>query len=83
MKIYLLTQAEVNNYDTYDSMVVIAESAEKAQHMHPCGRTIEEQQEKYAPVWATSASNVIVTLIGDALENLQQETVVCASYNAG
>jgi len=35
MKLYLITQRMVNDYDTYDSAVVAAESAEDAQKIHP------------------------------------------------
>jgi len=37
MQIYKLTQSVVNDYDTYDSCVVIAESMEAAKKIHPNG----------------------------------------------
>jgi len=35
MNIYKLSQKEVTGYDTFDSMVVIAENEEKARKIHP------------------------------------------------
>lgn len=39
MNIYFLSQTENNNYDTYDSCVVIAETEEEAKLIHPSGNT--------------------------------------------
>jgi len=35
MKIFKLSQNVNNDYDTYDSMIVIAENEEQAKRMHP------------------------------------------------
>ena len=35
MNLYLISQNHNNDYDTYDSAVVVAESAESAKRMHP------------------------------------------------
>ena len=37
MNLYLLTQTVNNNYDTFDSAVVAAETEEKARLIHPRG----------------------------------------------
>lgn len=35
MKVYLLTQSLVSDWDTYDSVVVIAQNEEEARTIHP------------------------------------------------
>ena len=37
MKLFRLHQNINTSYDTYDSAVVVADSAEEAQKIHPCG----------------------------------------------
>lgn len=37
MKLFLISQKENNNYDTYDSAVVAAGDAEVARNMNPSG----------------------------------------------
>lgn len=39
MNLYLLTQDIVDGYDTYDSVVVVAESEEDAKTIHPSSST--------------------------------------------
>lgn len=84
MKIYYLQQDEYHAYDTYDSCVVVAESAEEAVLMHPA-RTHDDRswisnREPY-PTWASHPDQVQVECIGEATTT--EKGVVCASFNAG
>lgn len=81
MNIYLLTQEKKNNYDTYDSCVVIAESENAARNMHPSnGSSLAENP--LDKTWVSDPNDVNVTLIGRAINKHVRE-VVCASFNAG
>jgi len=89
-KIYLISQNENNNYDTYDSAVVIAPDEETARKINPAGgfdvddelfMTEKEWAYKYNG-WCSSEDKVAVRYVGEASE-AQVIGVVCASYNAG
>jgi hypothetical protein len=73
MNIYKLSQTVNNDYDTYDSAVVVAESEEAARE------TILPYPE-YS--WAQPA-DITVELIGIALLSYTEGTILCASFNAG
>jgi hypothetical protein len=75
MKLYLLSQGENNGYDTYDSMVVAAESEDAARQMHP-------GNEWGWNVWANSPEQVDVEYLGEAAPE-SEAGVICASFNAG
>lgn len=98
MNIYLLTQNEHNSYDTYDSMVVVAESEEDAKHLsfiqsyaytdrYHHGDTTEK------PVWRHYYAYTSYHNYDDWSENptiellatdaLVEEGIICASFNAG
>lgn len=96
MNIYLLTQSETIGYDVYDSMVVVAESAEEAKKIHPHDDYIkdenpwEEDNDYYT--WATSPDNVTAILIGttnvephknEKLTLSLQHGIILKSFNAG
>ena len=78
MKLYLLSQDVNDNYDTYDSCVVVAESEEDAVTMKPhdmyslfdCGLN---------DMWC-EIKDVQVEYLG---ETKLERGVVCASFNAG
>jgi hypothetical protein len=76
MNLYLLSQTEHDDYDTYDSCVVAAENAEDARKIHPSpgGYT--------SYTWASDPKNVTVKLIGVAALGVKAG-VVLASFNAG
>ena len=97
MNIYKLSQSVNDNYDTYDSCVVIAENEEAARRMHPCENVFWQngkwQDLKYKISldndWA-KLDDIKIELIGIAVgvnENGKPSTVtprvVCASFNAG
>ncbi len=84
MKLFLISQDENQNYETYDSAVVAAPDEESARRMHPGGEN--GAFANFSPLvyrnWCTSADKVTVKLIGDAVPGLPLG-VVCASFNAG
>lgn len=75
MKLYLLTQGENNGYDTYDSMVVAAESEDAARKIHPT-------DDWGWAVWANTPEQVDVEYLGEAAVGTETG-VICASFNAG
>jgi len=80
MKLYLLSQDDNHNYDTYDSVLVCAENEEDARTITPNGDTFKEN-EQYTS-WARSASSISCQEIGTANEG-QVRGVIIASFNAG
>lgn len=74
MKLYLLTQDVNNDYDTYDSAVVVAANEEEARNIHPSWGW-------GSGCWAKSPDQVKVEFIGTT--KLKSGTVVCSSFNAG
>ena len=82
MKIFLISQSENNDYDTYDSAVVIAEDEESARKIHPSMDSFYEYPWGKWPTWASSPDFVTVEYIGEAKKD-SVKCVICASYNAG
>ena len=96
-KIYLISQSVNNEYDTYDSAVVIAESPEEAKKIHPNENYDYEEHKESNPyledksryekadqdygTWARKEF-VKVEYLGIADKN-KKKGVVCASFNAG
>lgn len=79
MNLYLVSQSEVRGYDTYDSMVVAAETKEIARGIYPAQYSTWGDS---SGVWATSPMNVTAELIGTATPNIPRG-VILASFNAG
>lgn len=79
MNIYLLEQNDNCGYDTYDSMVVYAESKDAARQMLPA----EYAKFDYGSSWAHCPENVIVTKIGTALPGIEVSGIIITSFNAG
>ena len=81
MNLYLISQTDNTGYDTYDSAVVCASSAEEARFIHPArwmtGAWWEEEEDD---CWA-KPHRVSVLLIGKAHD--AKPGVICASFNAG
>ena len=77
MNLYLLTQDEVTGYDTYDSVVVAAESEEEAKGIHPCAILGWRSSGDWCKI-----EDVQVELIGEAKKGTQSG-VILASFNAG
>jgi len=82
MFLYRISQDVNNDYNTYDSAVVCAESEEDAQMIHP-DKDYSDWDGKCEPFfdWC-AAKDVKVEIIGIASRILPRGVVV-ASYNAG
>lgn len=87
MNLYLISQTENNDWDTFDSAVVAAESEEIARQINPSSyaesvlMTPGDWRKSYSS-WASSPEWVTVKFLGVAIEGTSQG-VICASFNAG
>lgn len=81
MNLYRISQSINDDYDTFDSAVVVAESESDARKIHPGGR-IYEPWAKLGGTWAITPEDVEVELIGTT-EEFEAGTVIVASFNAG
>ena len=97
MKIYLISQEENDDYDTYDSAVVCAENEEEARSICPdeyfqfvdgvcIWKPLDspEREDKNMTVnsWAIDIDNVQVKYLGEAKEGSEKGIIMC-SFNAG
>jgi len=79
MKLYLISQDENDNYDTYDSAVVAARTQKGARSIHP---GYDKWPEKNNYVWCSSPEMVKVEYLGEAKKGTK-EGRICSSFNAG
>lgn len=82
MKLYLLSQTVNNDYDTYDSVIVCAESEDKARLIRPDMTKWDQVSPYYYGSWVKTSDEVNVKYLGEADSTISQG-VVLASYNAG
>jgi hypothetical protein len=91
-KLWRISQQANSDYDTFDSAVVVADTADEARKIHPGGKFYqqyagvnwwEDNQSSPHSCWAIALDQVNVQLLGEAIPTLQLGTVVCASFNAG
>ena len=82
MNLYLISQSVNNDYDTYDSAVVCAETAEDARLIRPDYDLEPRSEHEIDTCWA-SPGNVDVKLIGTADSSIPKNYIVCASFSAG
>jgi hypothetical protein len=100
VKLFLwkLSQDENNDYETYDSAVVVSDSREAASKIHPAGPMVDSDRLEWNGIvwtwgdggqsfgmdnWA-EPSKVKVVLLGEVTQGLFKEgDVICSSYNAG
>lgn len=81
-------QGTASGYDTYDSFVCAAASADDARRTHPSGGySWDDTRRSWSPnpwsdEWDASIDTVTVILIGEAVPGVEAG-VICASYNAG
>lgn len=75
--IYRLSQ-DINNYDTYDSAVVIAKNENDARIIHP---NIYHREGSGLAEWV-NPTDVHVTLVGVASDEWKEGDVVIASYRS-
>lgn len=84
-KLWLISQTKVQDWDTYDSAVVVAETEDDARNTHPGRGTLAERFDaglsRLYPDWATDPSDVTAEYLGET--DLEVGRVVCASFNAG
>jgi len=99
MNIYLLSQDINNNYDTYDSVIVIAESEEEARKIHPSEYSTHVENNEWYGTYADKSNGTYPTgshewipyseinkLSVDLIGTAnenQKKGVVLASFNAG
>ena len=84
LNLYLVSQDEHTDYDTYDSFVIACENAEVARYTNPgSGDAMTEKDWKYAyRSWCSSPDNVKVTYLGIAHPSVKRG-IICSSFNAG
>lgn len=81
MNLYLISQDENTGYDTYDSVVVVAETIEQAQVCDP-SRGAYSSTAYLSGMWA-HPSKIRVSFLGVCGAPYKAGDVVCASFNAG
>lgn len=81
LKLWLISQDHDNDYDTYDSAVVAAPSAEEAVRIHPNANGDQPEAPRWSRAWAPP-DKVTAILIGTATDDAKVG-VVLASFNAG
>ena len=90
-KLFKISQDINNDWDTYDSAIVIADSEEEARHIHPLPVLNDlDNDEKwwesgYTRSWA-HPEHVSVVEVGLFISNPssdKEERVICSSFNAG
>jgi len=85
MKLWHVKQNENNDYDTFDSMVVAAESEADARQIHPYSErpwADDAWTEGLNGVWCKSPDTPTVELIGNAIPGTKAG-IILASFNAG
>ena len=86
MKLWLIKQKERTGWDTFDSCVVAAETADIARTVHPNDNPQYQSFEAgwcwYDDSWASSSRNVTCWLLGQAIEGTKTGLIL-ASFNAG
>jgi hypothetical protein len=84
LKLYLVSQTENSDYDTYDSFVIACEHEDVARNTNPqdgCVMTKKDWSYLYS-TWCPSPDHVIVTYLGIADASVKHG-IVCSSFNAG
>jgi len=83
MKLFLISQTENNNYDTYDSAVVCAPDADTARRMTPRLNAKDVMNTDWNDrCWCSSVRHVRATYLGEARDGMPLGAV-CSSFNAG
>ncbi len=86
MNIYKIWQNENNDYETFDSAIVYAETEEEARNIHPDVDGYQYYDNPWTkPIlnhWASSPDKVMVEKIGETTLDVKSG-VILASFNAG
>ncbi len=84
MKLFKIYQSINTGYDTFDSAVVVADSAEEAQKIHPCGGSLDF---KMYDNWVSRPDLVKFIYLGEVVgepdNDIYPGAIICASFNAG
>jgi hypothetical protein len=84
MKIFKIYQNINTGYDTFDSAVVVANSAKEAQNIHPCDASGDFNMYDN---WAARPDLVQVLYLGEVVgepdDDIYPGAIICASFNAG
>ena len=80
MNIYLVKQSINNGYDTYDSMIVMSKTEERARDMHPEG--VGGWTNKWSD-WIDLDQKHLLSVSNIGVTKSREEGVVLTSYNAG
>lgn len=79
MKIWKLTQSDNSGWDTYDSIIVAAETESEAKNIMPDEHAAFG---KHYNSWASSIDGVNAECIGEAIKGTVSGLIL-ASFNAG
>ena len=82
MNLYLIYQSENDGWDTYDSAVVAAKTAQDAKETYPSEDFELELKDWPGSCWCSHPVKVTVVFIGKAAAGTEAG-VICASFNAG
>jgi hypothetical protein len=84
MNLYLISQNQNKDYETYHSAVVAAPDQQAARQTHPAFDPDEDKELGVIArsMWCKTPADVMVKLLGTALEGTEAG-VVCVSSNAG
>ena len=84
MKIFKIYQNINRGYETFDSAVVIADSAEEAQKIHPAGTDYSFSDHDG---WVARPDLVQIIYLGKVVglpdDDIYPGAVICSSFNAG
>ena len=84
MKLFKIYQNINRGYDTFDSAVVVANSAEEAQKIHPCDGSDDFL---LYDSWVSRPDLVELIYLGEVVgepdNDIYPGAVICASFNAG
>ena len=81
MKLFLISQSQNHDYDSYDSAVVAASNDKTARQMNPAtGEPITDWENPFS-TWCNDPKYVTVRYLGEAVD--VEQGVICASFNAG
>ena len=84
MKLFKIYQNINKGYDTYDSAVVVANSAEEAQKIHPNDSSGDFSM---YDSWVSRPDLVSLIYLGEVVgepdNDIYPGAIICASFNAG
>ena len=92
LRLWSIARIGAADYDTYDSAVVVAATADDARHCHPDGPDWKWDGRRWvqgSPPWDWTddtwvpPGSVTASCVGTAATGLEAGHVVCASFNAG